>query len=340
MVRGILLFMNNFDKPFKSIDEQIEILQQRNIIITDIDFARSVLNSLSYYTIVNGYKNSFLSITGTDLFAPGTRFEELYTLHILDTRLNSIIFKNILYVERYLKTRLSYIISQNYGVYTDFNDLSNSNTNDYLYRGYYSRSTGQKDNILRSIKKSILSPRKNFMMEHYLTTKNHIPPWIVTTNIPLGLAIQWYTILKQDDKTSISNQFLQPDKISIDAKKEFLKKAFSLLKEYRNNIAHGNRTFNTLARSVLPKNQLLILAPEMISEFEYNSGIGQKDLFAVVLSIFILIDDTYLLSNFFNDLKYVLSPYNQITIANKSIYNTFNLPDDIFERIERYLTKS
>ena len=59
MVRGILLFMNNFDKPFKSIDEQIEILQQRNIIITDIDFARSVLNSLSYYTIVNGYKRIY-----------------------------------------------------------------------------------------------------------------------------------------------------------------------------------------------------------------------------------------------------------------------------------------
>lgn len=331
--------MDKFDKPFKSIDEQIQILQNRNIIINDFDFARSVLNSLSYYTIVNGYKNSFLSITGTDLFSPGTKFEELYTLHILDTRLNSVIFKNILYIERYLKTRLAYLISQNYGVFTDFNDLTNSNPDDYLYRGFYSRSTGHKDNVLLSIKKTITSPQKNLIMEHYLTTKNHIPPWIVTTNIPFGLATKWYSILKQDDKTKISEQFLQTDVIDIAAKKEFLKKALSLLREYRNNIAHGNRTFNTRGRSVIPKNQLLHLVPEMITESEYNVGIGQKDLFAVILSILILIDDQYLLSNFFNDLKYVLSPYDQISIANKSIYNTFNLPDNIFERIESYLLK-
>lgn len=101
-----------YDKPFKTIDEQIEILQSRNIVIDDLEFARLVLNSLSYYTIINRYKNSFLSIPGTDLFAEGTKFEELYTLHIIDTSLNSLIFKNILFVERYLKTRLSYMISK------------------------------------------------------------------------------------------------------------------------------------------------------------------------------------------------------------------------------------
>lgn len=342
MVRGILLFMDNiinFDKPFKSIDEQIEILQHRNIIIDDIDFAKSILNSLSYYTIVNGYKNSFLSIKGTDLFSSGTKFEELYTLHILDTRLNSIIFKNILYIERYLKTRISYLVSEKYGVYTDYQDFSNTNPNDYLCHDYYSRSNGRRESILRSIKSSITSSRKNLIMEHYLTTKNHIPPWIVTTNIPLGLTIEWYGILIQEDKTRISNQFLQSNDIDLEMKKEFFKKAFMLLKEYRNNIAHGNRTFNTLTRSVLPGKQLIHLAPEMITQSEYNSKIGQKDLFAVVLAILILIDDKYLLTNFLNDLNYILSPYKEITIANKSIFNTFNLPDDIFDRIERYLIK-
>ena len=51
-----------YDKPFKTYDEQIEILLSRNISIPDRDFAYMILSSLSYYTIINGYKNTFLSV--------------------------------------------------------------------------------------------------------------------------------------------------------------------------------------------------------------------------------------------------------------------------------------
>ena len=219
--------MNNsmiYDKPFKTIEEQIEILKSRNILISDIPFATSVLRGLSYYTIVNGYKNSFLSIAGTDSFAVNTKFEELYTLHLIDTSLNSIIFKNILYVERYLKTRISYLVSEKYGVYTDYNDMSNSNASDYLYRKYYSRSNGRREGILRALKESITSKRKNLIVEHYLDTKNHVPPWILVTNIPFGLIIEWYGILVDEDKTNICEQFIKSNTLSIPDKKEFFKR--------------------------------------------------------------------------------------------------------------------
>lgn len=330
---------NSYDKPFKTIDEQIEILKSRNIIIEDLPFARSVLNGLSYYTIINGYKNSFLSIKGTDMFSPGTRLEELYTLHILDTSLSNIIFKNILYVERYLKTRLSYLISLNYGVYTDFDDMTNLNTQDYLCKKYYGRSNGHRENILYALKESITSNRKNIIVEHYLDTKNHMPPWIMITNIPFGLAIEWYSILVDTDKSNICEQFIMSQRLTIDDKKEFFKKSLSLLKEYRNNIAHGNRTFNTLTRSVLPKKQVIELSKGMISQSEYNSKIGQNDLFAAIMSIVILIDDRYLLKNFYNDLTYTLLPYKNILFSGKTILKTFSLPENVFQRMEQYLER-
>ncbi len=52
-----------YDKPFKTYDEQIKILLSRNINIPDYDFARMVLSSLSYYTIINGYKDTFFIYT-------------------------------------------------------------------------------------------------------------------------------------------------------------------------------------------------------------------------------------------------------------------------------------
>lgn len=328
-----------FDKPFKTLDEQIEILKSRNITINNVTFAKSVLNSLSYYTIINGYKNSFISIPGTDSFLEGTHFEDLYTLHIIDNGLSSIIFKNILYVERYLKTRISYLISEKYGVYTDFHDMSNSNSDDYLCRDNYSRSNGKRTSILRSIKESINSPRKNHIMEHYLDTKNHIPPWITVTNIPFGLTIEWYNILQSDDKTKICEQFISSPNISLESKKEFIKKAFLLLKEFRNNIAHGNRTFNAHTSSVLPVSQLLTLSKGIIKRSEYNSRLGQNDLFATILSILILIDDPYILTNFYADIAHILLPYKSASIAKKSVLNNFHLPDDLLDRINTFLAQ-
>lgn len=326
-----------FDKPFKTYEEQIEILKSRKITISNPAFAKQVLSSLSYYTIINGYKNTFLSVPGSDDFVDGTTFDSLYTLHIIDSNLNSIILKYILFVERYLKTRLSYLVSQNFGVYTDPHDISNTNPDDYLCRiNYRGRA---KNNILRSIKEVLTSPAINNSVAHYANDKNHIPAWILVTTIPFGLTIKWYSILQPDHKDMICEEFLPTEELTIDEKKEFMAKAFSLLREYRNNIAHGNRTFNVTNLPVLPKKALLILSKGNITEREYNKGYWKNDSFAVILLCFILINDRYLLSNFLNDLEYALMPYKSVSINGKTIFETFKLPTDLFDRIKPLIEK-
>ena len=108
------------------------------------------------------------SLFNSDDFKEGTRFEELYTLHIIDTSLNSILFKCILYLEKALKSRISYQVSEKYGVYTDYHDLHCLNPNDYLYLRHYSNGTGRRLNILKSLKECITQTRNNPMLLHYL----------------------------------------------------------------------------------------------------------------------------------------------------------------------------
>ena len=326
-----------YDKPFKTYDEQIEIMESRNIIINNHDFAKKVLSGLSYYTIVNGYKNTFLSVPNKDIFTKGTTFENLYTLHIIDTNLNSVILKNILFLERYLKTRISYLVSQKYGVYTDKNDLSNTNPQDYLYRGYYSNSSKGRNNILKSIKKSLCSEHINPSVAHYANSKNHVPAWILVSTISFGLTIKWYNILKAADKTELCLQFIFSSILSIEEQKEFLNKSLNLLREFRNKIAHGNRTFNVYNLPVLPKKALINLSYQIITNEEYNTGLGKNDIFAVIIICFILINDRYILTNFFNDLQYILKPYEHITMNGKSIFRIFNLPENIFKRLYNLL---
>lgn len=325
-----------YDKPYRTYDEMVEIMISRNIIIDNRDFAKKVLASLSYYTIVNGYKNTFLAIPGSDKFISGTTFEQLYTLHIIDTNLHNIIFKNILYVERYLKTRISYLVSQKYGVYTDKNDLTNFNSSDYLCRNnYFSRNNNGRNNILRSVKETLLSEHLNDSIAHYANDKNHIPPWILITALTFGLTIKWYDILKPCDKTNICDQFISNNSLPIDEKKEFISVAFSLLREYRNKIAHGNRTFNLSRLPILPKKQLLELSYGAVSQKEYNQGIGKTNLYAVILSCFVLIDDHYILTHFLRDIAYTLEPHKNQLMNGKSIYEIFNLPSNIIERLTK-----
>lgn len=326
---------DTYDKPFRSYDDLIMIMESRHIIINNRDFAIQALQNFSYYGMINGYKNTFLQMPDSEDFIPGTKFEELYTLHLIDTGLNNVIFKYILFLERALKSRLSYLIAENYGVYTDPTDMFCKNTSDYLCIKHYSNSSGRRINILRKLKENISDANHSPIMMHYLKHKNHVPPWILTTNIPYGLALEWYNILKSNDKQSICNTFISPGLFSESDTKEFVRKAFEITKEYRNKIAHGNRTFSIVSLPQLPKNQLLTLTFNTISESEYNSKMGQSDTMAVLLALMVMLNDPYIITNFRSELSSVLSPYKTVLFNNKTIFEVFGFPNDLFSRLEK-----
>ena len=49
------------EKEFKTIDEQIELLQSRNLHIENENIARKILLNNNYYYLINGYKDLFLN---------------------------------------------------------------------------------------------------------------------------------------------------------------------------------------------------------------------------------------------------------------------------------------
>ncbi|MCD7839441.1 MAG: Abi family protein, partial [Erysipelotrichaceae bacterium] len=78
-----------YDKPFKTYDEMINLLESRNVIITDKDFAKECLSDISYYTLINGFKNLY-EIDEDDKFIIPVPFYEFYLLYHLDMDINHI----------------------------------------------------------------------------------------------------------------------------------------------------------------------------------------------------------------------------------------------------------
>ena len=91
-----------YDKPFKTIDELLELLESRNVIVTDRDFARKCISDISYYSLINGYKDLY-PIDKDDIFQVSVPFYEFYNLYRFDSLINNVIFKYIIFIEKSLK---------------------------------------------------------------------------------------------------------------------------------------------------------------------------------------------------------------------------------------------
>lgn len=322
------------DKPFRTYEELLEIMESRNVIISDRKKAISVLQSTSYYTLLNGYKDIY-DVDENDNFEHPIQFDELYVIHQADMTINSILLKYILVIEGSLKSSISYIISKNYGVITDEKDDTNMNHNDYLYRDNY-QSSYKRNNILFRIK-GILNNRnhKHPSIEYYQKKHNHIPCWILINGCPFGLAIQWFQILSSSDKNYVVNSLLSSTSIDQKRKNEFIYSSLIIIKDYRNSIAHGKRVFSYFIDSNLPKKDVLDLTHEVVSRSDYNKGIGKKDIFAVLL-IIILLTPKDMHQAFISELSSFVNLSKSITLSNgKSILDSFSIPIDVISRLEK-----
>ena len=113
------------EKNFKTIDEQIEILKEKNLIIEDEETAKEILLRENYFFLM-GYRHVFMISSKERKFIPGTTFSEVYSLFTFDRNFRNIIFKNVLVIENQLKSVLSYQLSKKYGYKEAMNGISYS----------------------------------------------------------------------------------------------------------------------------------------------------------------------------------------------------------------------
>ena len=90
-------------KVFRTIDEQILILQNKGMIIDDIDFAKDILIRENYF-FLSGYRFLFFKSNVNRQFLPNTNFKELYAVFNFDRQIRNIIFKNLLIIENNIKS--------------------------------------------------------------------------------------------------------------------------------------------------------------------------------------------------------------------------------------------
>ena len=253
-------------KTFKTLDEQIEILQRKGLVIQNVEETKDILLRENYF-FVSGYRMLFMESMTNKMFLPGTTFEELYSMFQFDRHIRNIIFKNLLIIENNIKSITAYNLSKHYGIREEEYLNPKNFTNEKSRRK-------QVDDLLNKMKRQIrVNGGQHQATMHYINKYGYIPFWIVVKILSFGIVSELYQILKPEDQKDIASDF------GVTASQ--LVVYLPLLANFRNLCAHEDILFEHKTQRVIEDTKFhkLLQIPKTNDEYIY----GKNDLFAIVI---------------------------------------------------------
>ena len=300
------------NKIFKSIDEQIEILKSKGLVINDLDKTKDILFRENYF-FISGYRHMFMRGNKEKGFIEGTTFEELYAVFVFDRKIRNIMFKYILVIENNIKSIISYQLSKKYG----FKDKDYLNPKNFTQDALRVR---QVYDVLNKMKRQIrVIGKQHTATLHYISNYGYIPMWILVKVLSFGLISELYGILKTEDQVTVSEFY--------DLNTETLGIYLALLSNFRNLCAHEDILYDHRTQRQIPntKYHYELEIPKDEEEYKY----GKNDLFALIIIFKQMLRDEEFV-DLINELSYEIDVLDGKvdTVPLNTILNKIGFPDN------------
>lgn len=236
-------------KPYKTIQEQIELLNARGVVTNDT--TDRVLMREGYYSIVNGYKTPFIDAaatkaTGDDRYKPGTKFSDIHALFLFDRSLRKLTFHYLIRVEALVKTACAYTFSEKHPEPEDYLKQENFATEEeyaeFGLRNYVSNMhklhTALFDKATRSDREFIA---------HYRNNHGWVPLWVLTNELTFGNIEHFFNLMKPEEQTLVCRRIvkatgLEGSSLGYFSPKE-LRRGLDVIVKVRNMCAHDERLY-------------------------------------------------------------------------------------------------
>ena len=300
------------NKIFKNLDEQLDILKSKGLVVDDDVKAKEILLRENYF-FISGYRHFFLNPSKPKNFISGTTFDELYGVFNFDRHLRNIMFKNILIIENNVKSIISYQLSKKYG----FKDKDYLNPNNFTSDPMKSR---QVSDVLDKMKRQVrINGRKHSATLHYISNYGYIPMWILVKVLSFGIISELFAILKGEDKRAIADFYdTDPETLSI---------YLSLLANFRNLCAHEDILYDHRTNRSIPDNHFhhKMGIEKIDGEYKY----GKNDLYSLIIIMRVMLSQDRF-KMLINEIDYEISLLDGIIniIPLNSILNKIGFPDN------------
>lgn len=254
-------------KPFQTIEEQIEILKSRGLIIDDYPYAVKTLREINYYRL-SGYT---LTLRKGDQFYPYVRLEDIVQIYYFDSELRTLLLHLLDHIELKLRTQIGYVHGKRHGPL-----------------GYIEAYTYQNPRHFRqfisNFEKSIQQNQNEVFVQHHETHRNsQFPVWVAMELLSFGSLSKFFNNMDPQVQLDICREYY----CGIPVK--YISNWLHCLTTLRNLCAHRSRLYN---RGMTVG--MLFSKPEqrIFQHYGYDSqSIGKELFFYIVIIDRILFDE-------------------------------------------------
>lgn len=265
-----------------TIEEQVQNLKGIGLLITDEEYAKKILNDISYFRLIKAYSLGLKVKNGS--YVSGTTFEQIVELYLFNANFRQITFAQIEKIEVNMRCRIANYFAEKYGVlgYLDPNNFS-----DQVYHSIFLNDI--EDEIRRNSKAPFV---RNFK-DNYEGGK--LPIYALTEIFSFGTLSKFFKNMLNPDKKAISKTF--------DIGYTYLESWIESIAYVRNICAHYGRLYNAK----------LSKTPLLYQEYT-KAGIKNNRMFGILLCMKHILKNDSHWNLYVDEIEILIEKYEKIDI--------------------------
>lgn len=279
-----------------TIDEQVENLRHIGLIVENEEYAKKILNDISYFRLIKAYSLNLKSRNGK--YAGNVRFEQLVELYLFNANFRQIIFSEIEKIEINARCRIANYFSERYGVlgYLEADNFANIKYHQVFI-----------DDIEEEIRRNSKAPFVKNFRENY--EGGNLPIYALVEIFSFGTLSKFYKNMKNSDKKIIASSF--------GVGYTYFESWLESISYVRNICAHYGRLYNAK----------LSKTPILYKEYS-EVGIGNNRIFGVLLCLKQLLKNDSHWNIFVDKIDMLFEKYESVDIK------TMGFPENWKELLE------
>ena len=284
-------------QPPMTIDEQVDNLKKLGLIINDEEYAKKILNDISYFRLIKAYSLGYKSKNG--IYNRKITFEQIVELYLFNANFRQITFSVIEIIEVNVRCRIANYFAERYGV------LGYMETKNFLNEEYHKQFI---EDIKEEVDRNSKAPFVKNFKENY--EGGELPIYALVELFSFGTLSKFFKNMKNEDKKAVASSF--------GIGYTYFESWLESISYVRNICAHYGRLYNAK----------ITKSPTLYKEYS-EVGIGNNRVFGVLLCMKHILKNDKHWNLYVNQISELINKYDKVDI------NTMGFPQNWKELLEQ-----
>ncbi len=269
-------------QPPMTIDEQVENLKSLGLIINDEEYAKKILNDISYFRLVKAYSLRFKPKNGK--YNDGVTFEQIVELYLFNANFRQITFAEIEKIEVNVRCRIANYFAETYGV-LGYKEAANFADEEY-HKMFI-------EDIKEEVGRNSKAPFVRNFRDNY--EGGELPIYALVEVFSFGTLSKFYKNMKNVDKKVVAKSF--------GIGYTYLESWIESISYVRNICAHYGRLYNAK----------LSKTPILYKEYS-QAGIANNRIFGVLLCMKQILKSDKHWNFYVNQIELLIDKYEKVDV--------------------------